>query len=80
MADKEKIELSDELIADVCFEYSALCGALRFIAPSLYESTFEGEFSKEELVLITKKGRESSHFKIGMNILKEVLDDDDKEV
>lgn len=75
MADKEKIELSDELIADLCFEYGALAGALRFVAPSLYERTFEGEFSKEELELIITKGHESEHYIKGIKVIKEMIED-----
>ena len=75
MADKEKIELSNELIANLCFEYGALSGALRFVAPSYYESMFEGEFTKEELELIIAKGHESQHYVEGIKIIKEVLED-----
>lgn len=75
MADKEKIELSDELIANLCFEFGALSGALKFVAPSLYESTFEGEFSKEELELIVAKGHESQHYIEGIKLIKEVIED-----
>lgn len=75
MTDKEKIELSDELIANLCFEYGALSGALKFVAPSLYESTFEGEFTKEELEQIIAKGQKSEHYVEGIKILKEVIED-----
>ena len=75
MANDEKIELSDELIANLCFEYGALCGALKFVAPTLYENTFEGEFTEEELELIILKGHESEHFIEGMKVIKEVLED-----
>jgi hypothetical protein len=72
---KEKIELSDELIANLCFEYGALAGAFKFIAPKLYESLFEGEFTEEELDQIIAKGHESKHYIEGIKIVKEVLED-----
>lgn len=75
MADKEKIELSDELIANLCFEYCAMAGAFRFVAPKLYESLFEGEFTEAELDQIIAKGHESEHYTEGMKLIKEVIED-----
>lgn len=75
MADKEKIELSDELIANLCFEYCALSGAFKLVAPKLYKSLFEDEFTKEELDQIIAKGEESEHYIEGIKIIKEVIED-----
>lgn len=73
--DKEKIELSDKLVADLCFEYCALAGAFRFVAPSFYESLFEDGFSKEEREQIIAKGHESEHYIEGIKVVKEVIED-----
>ena len=72
---KEKVELSDELIANLCFEYGAMAGAFRFVAPKLYENLFEGEFTEAELDQIIAKGRESEHYTEDIKIIKEVIED-----